>query len=66
MYQTRGQEKSTDNDKFWRTDKNDMITEILFDRGEMESVGIMLEDMYSKRKRIIASKKRTIRNRTQN
>ena len=43
--------------KFWRTDKDDMIAEMLFDRGETERVGKMLEDMYSKRKKIIASKK---------
>ena len=52
--------------KFWRADKNDMLAEMLFDRGETERMGKMLENMYSKRKRIIASKKRTIRNRTQN
>ena len=52
--------------KFWKTDKDEMIGDMLFDRKETEKVGKMLEDMYAKRKRIIANKKRTIRNRTQN
>ena len=51
--------------KFWRTDKEYMIEEMLFDRREMERVGKMLEDMYIKRKKILANKKRTIRNKTQ-
>ena len=51
--------------KFWRTDKDEMIGDMLFDRKETEKVGKMLERMYSKRKRIIANNKRTIRNRTQ-
>ena len=44
--------------KFWRTDKDDMIGEMLFDRRETERVGKMLKDMYLKRKKIIASKKK--------
>ena len=51
--------------KFWRTDKDEMIGDMLFDRKETEKVGKMLEDMYVKRKRRIANQKRTIRNRIQ-
>ena len=50
--------------KFWRTDKDEMIGDMLFDRKETEEVGKMLERMYFKRKRIRANNKRTIRNRT--
>ena len=51
--------------KYWKADKDEMIGNMLFDRKETEKVGKMLERMYSKRKRIIANNKRTIRNRTQ-
>ena len=50
--------------KYWKADKDEMIGDMLFDRKETEKVGKMLERMYSKRKRIIANNKRTIRNRT--
>merc|ERR1712240_564026 len=45
--------------KYWKTDKNEMILDMLFDRKETERVGKMLERMYNKRKRIIANNKRT-------
>ena len=51
--------------KYWKADKEEMIGDMLFDRKETERVGKMLESMYAKRKRLIANKKRTIRNRTQ-
>ena len=51
--------------KYWKADKEEMIGDMLFDRKETERVGKMLEEMYKKRKRIIANNKRTIRNRTQ-
>ena len=50
--------------KYWKADKDEMIGDMLFDRKETEKVGKMLERMYSKRKRIRANNKRTIRNRT--
>ena len=50
--------------KYWKADKDEIIGDMLFDRKETEKVGKMLERMYSKRKRIIANNKRTIRNRT--
>ena len=51
--------------KYWKADKEEMIGDMLFDRKETERVGKFLEEMYRKRKRIIANNKRTIRNRTQ-
>ena len=51
--------------KYWKADKEEMIGDMLFDRKETERVGKMLEEMYRKKKRIIANNKRTIRNRTQ-
>ena len=46
--------------KFWRTDKDDMIGEMLFDKRETERVGKMLEEMYAKRRKIMANKKKDI------
>ena len=51
--------------KYWNADKDEIIGNMLFDRKETEKVGKIQERMYSKRKRIIANNKRTIRNRTQ-